>query len=134
MFKQICSLCIFNPIISLINLCLIDMVDIPLESHVSYQHFYRVWGPKYWVISLSLLKRSPNWKTKVALLLQLLKLKKRKWSYFCNLGIICTQNFKSGQENFTTIKTWSVVKTSCTIRKLFPKKICIFGAIFIMHL
>ena len=40
MFKQICSLCTFNSIISLIKLCLIEVVDVPLESQASYLHFY----------------------------------------------------------------------------------------------
>ena len=34
------SLTSLNSIYSLIKLCLIDVVDIPLESHVLYQHFY----------------------------------------------------------------------------------------------
>ena len=40
MFKQMCSLCIFNSLLSLIKLCLINVVDIPLESHVLFLHFY----------------------------------------------------------------------------------------------
>ena len=40
MFKHVSSLATLNSIYSLIKLCLIDVVDIPLESHVLYQHFY----------------------------------------------------------------------------------------------
>ena len=40
MFKHMSSLTSLNSIYSLIKLCLIDVVDIPLESHVLYQHFY----------------------------------------------------------------------------------------------
>ena len=40
MFKHMSSLASLNSIYSLIKLCLIDVVDIPLESHVLYQHFY----------------------------------------------------------------------------------------------
>ena len=40
MFKHMSSLATLNSIYSLIKLCLIDVVDIPLESHVLYQHFY----------------------------------------------------------------------------------------------
>ena len=40
MFKYMSSLATLNSIYSLIKLCLIDVVDIPLESHVLYQYFY----------------------------------------------------------------------------------------------
>ena len=40
MFKHMCSLCILNSFFSLIKLCSIDVVDIPLESHSSYLNFY----------------------------------------------------------------------------------------------
>ena len=40
MFKHVSSLATLNSIYSLIKLFLIDVVDIPLECHVLYQHFY----------------------------------------------------------------------------------------------
>ena len=40
MFKQMCSLSTLNSIYSLIKLCSIDVVDIPLKSHDLDQHFY----------------------------------------------------------------------------------------------
>ena len=40
MFKHMSSLATLNSIYSLIELCLIGVVDIPLESPDSYQHFY----------------------------------------------------------------------------------------------